>query len=371
MSDTETAAGNTPGSLTVTEAERGMKLLRFLERRLQGHAPKSMLHKWIRTGQVRVNKGRAGPYHPLEQGDAVRIPPFAAARPIPSSPCVPSRGGRFPDLGHGLRLVELTRDHLVLAKPAGLPTHPGSGNEDSVAGRLRSAFMREAFIPAPAHRLDKDTSGIVLAGRSQTAQRRLHTLFLENAVCKEYLAWVPGAWPHEKAVLLRDVLEKRRGPSGYETMAALPGGRITALPCAAAWTAGTRGQALCAVLPVRCPEAPALLPVPPGEGGATLLLIRLLTGRKHQIRVQLASRGFPLIGEERYGGPAARGLFLHAFAIGLPPETEEGTAMKWSVPPEWPAPFMPNSEALRIAVQELARALGGPAGGMHTGSAAS
>jgi 23S rRNA pseudouridine955/2504/2580 synthase len=289
-------------TLTVTPEEQGVKLLRFLERRLQGHAPKSMLHKWIRTGQVRVNKGRAGPYHLLDAGDTVRLPPFALARQIQEAPDLEL------DLGPGLRVLEQTADYLVLAKSAGLPTQPGSPNTnrgaDSVAGRLCAAFVDAPFIPAPAHRLDKQTSGIVLAGKNHTAQRRLHDLFRENAVSREYLAWVPGVWPHEQAVLLKDNLEQEHG---------------------------SPVQALSVALPVQYLE-----------GEAALLLVRLLTGRKHQIRVQLASRSFPVIGDARYGGPAFPLMLLHAYALGLPDEAEPS----WSLLPEWPAPFMPDAARL-------------------------
>ena len=295
-------------ALTVTPMEQGMKLLRFLERRLQGYAPKSMLHKWIRTGQVRVNKGRAGPYHLLEAGDTVRVPPFALARSVQESQAssCPER-----DLGPGLWILGQTADYMALAKSAGLPTQPGSANADSVAERLRSVFMDEPFIPAPAHRLDKQTSGVVLVGRNHTAQRRLHALFRENAVRREYLAWVPGVWPHKQAVLLQDNLEQEhRSPV----------------------------QALSVALPVQ------YLALHNREG--TLLLVRLLTGRKHQIRVQLSSRGFPVIGDARYGGPPFRLMLLHAYALALPDETD----LAWYLLPEWPAPFRPDAEVLSASL---------------------
>jgi 23S rRNA pseudouridine955/2504/2580 synthase len=357
MADTP-AIQNAPLILTVTPEERGMKLLRFLECRLQGHAPKSMLHKWIRTGQVRVNKGRAGPYHLLEQGDTVRMPPFAIARQVqtPRLTAEASASPDFshfgPDLGPGLRILGQGGGYMALAKSAGLPVQPGSANTDSVAQRLRAAFVGEPFIPAPAHRLDKHTSGVLLAGKSHAAQRRLHALFRENAVRKEYLAWVPGTWPYKKAVLLRDRLEQQADASGYETMAALPGGRITEFSESRDKPGCDRGEpglALSVVLPVCYLGHHDTTGCPPAIREATLLLVRLLTGRKHQIRVQLASRGFPIIGDARYGGPVFRPMLLHAFALALPPEGEEEIGPEWSLFPEWPASFMPDAAALEAA----------------------
>jgi len=368
------AVQNAPLTLTVTPEEQGMKLLRFLECRLQGHTPKSMLHKWIRTGQVRVNKGRTGPYHLLEQGDTVRMPPFAATRQIQTPFCPAAASG--PDLGPGLRLLGQTGDYMALAKSAGLPTQPGlarrggggnggqrppaeekaqpgSANTDSVVERLRAAFVGEPFIPAPAHRLDKHTSGVLLAGRSHTAQRRLHALFRENAVRKEYLAWVSGTWPYKKAVLLQDRLEQQADASGHEMMVALPGGRTTKFFRTAAPREEEPGQALSVVLPVHYLGTHDTTGYPRGIREATLLLIRLLTGRKHQIRVQLASRGFPIIGDARYGGPIFRPMLLHAFALALPRSREEEAGPEWSLLPEWPALFMPDAAALDAVRESL------------------
>ena len=307
-----------------------MKLLRFLECRLQGHAPKSLLHKWIRSGQVRVNKGRAGPYHLLKADDTVRVPPFAVARPVQEAQEASCLAAGSPALGPGLRIIAQTDDYMVLAKDSGLPTQPGSANADSVAGRLRSAFSGAAFIPAPAHRLDKNTSGLLLAGKSHAAQRRLHELFRENAIHRDYLAWVPGVWPHENAVLLQDTLarqdQERCGHDGKDH----PGSQ----------------EARSVALPLRTIELhdPALPRALQDIREATLLLLRLLTGRKRQIRLQLSSRAFPIIGDVRHGGTAFPLMLLHAFALALPPEHE--AKLSWSLLPEWPAPFAPGSAPL-------------------------
>lgn len=336
--------------LTVSEAEQGMKLLRFLERRLEGKAPRSMLHKWIRTGQVRVNKRRAGSYDVLTVGDAVRVPPFAWAR---SFEAVAGQGGENGPalqerLGEDLPVLAATADYLVLAKPAGLAAQPGPGIHDSVADRLRRAFMEAAYIPAPAHRLDRDTSGIVLAGLNHAAQRRLHELFSANRVRKLYLAWVSGLWPYEEPFFLCDSLRVIRESSGYEKITAAPGGKSVPLSTLTDPTAG-EGDARSMVFPlsmVRSGKATAMRGSAPGR---TLLLVRLLTGRKHQIRVQLASRGFPIIGDTRYGGAGFQRLLLHAFAVSLPRTERQSVDPEWRLPPDWPDGFNPESACLARA----------------------
>ncbi len=432
----------------VSPAEDGMKLLRFLERRLGDGVPASMLHKWIRTGQVRVNKGRAKPFDPLSEGDVVRVPPFA----LPEAPAARdsrnvslSPGAPPPFLGADLPVVAHTPHLLVLGKPGGLPVQPGGGHVDSVAGRLRAAFFGGGFVPAPAHRLDRHTSGLVLAGRTHRALRELHGLFAApGGIGKEYLAWVWGVWPEEGTVLLADVLTKASGPGGRENMRAAPGGlclrlagegpepeHVTpdvaeaaspavsfsarpgdpedaagtlrgaglslpagslrgaglALPsgpsgilAAHAWPAHA---ALCLARPVGGLDKAALAsalkwPEAPRVPGATLLLVRLLTGRTHQIRAQFASRGYPVIGDGRYGGPSFGRMLLHAWRLRVYPRpglvsfgqdggSAEGKsggagpdvflpaaepfqnvieAGEYALPPPWPPPFAPGESFL-------------------------
>ena len=338
------------GRLTVTGAEHGMKLLRFLERRLAGHTPLSMLHKWIRTGQVRVNKGRSDPYRLLTTGDSVRVPPFAALRA--SNPEGYAGGEEYQRLAEALgpilTLIDLTDEYVVLGKPAGLASQPGSGRDDSVAGRLREAFAQYPFVPAPAHRLDRQTSGLMIAGRTHEAQRRLHAWFRDGGMRKEYLALVLGVWPHTSPVLLLDSLEKSRDASGYERMAARTGGRTLPLPIRSNVSLTEAGVSACAA-------APVLFGVtgPCEVGTSTLLLVRLLTGHKHQIRVQLASRSFPVIGDTRYGGFEFSRLLLHAHTLALGGATPEESLREWSLPPPWPPSCLPGADALDAARRGL------------------
>jgi 23S rRNA pseudouridine955/2504/2580 synthase len=425
----------------VDASEAGMKLLRFLERRLEPGCPAARLHKWIRTGQVRVNGGRAHFKRVLAADDAVRLPPFALARQLVSQPAhqpvspfaspplsgPPVLAGGGPEnasarelvpalfLGPDLPLAAVLPDCLVLNKAGGLACQPGTGQGDSVAERLRRAFAGAAYIPAPAHRLDRRTSGLLLAALNHAAQQRLHHLFRTGRIRKEYLAWVFGVWPHNGVCLLRDRLRRITDASGKERTAALPGGSLETLPFPDSCPplpcpdsdrplSCPDPSLLCACsdgpLPSACPDRPfpsspfspraggygaearrderaatcALAPVqslareelplspaaPAGgraEEGATLLLIRPFTGRRHQIRVQLASRGFPLIGDRGYGGPPFSALLLHAYALGLPSESlvpaasaappQSPTPPASSAPPESPVPPEPPEQGAR------------------------
>lgn len=329
-----------PG-LTVTAEETGMKLLRFLERRLPEFTRQNLLHKWIRTGQVRVNGKRSGPFTQLNAQDLIRIPPFAL------------QGLAIPDPGHippadvftdsVLTLAAVTDALLVLNKAGGLPVQPGTGHEDSVVLRLQKAFAGTPYVPAPAHRLDRHTSGLLLAGRTHAAQKTLHRLLAEpGAVTKEYLAWVQGAWPYQSPRILGDTLGKTSltGRDGREGMAAFgPGLTLAPEDLEASLYEADRPNAFCLVMPLRVNRQKVL----PHED-ASLLLVRLLTGRTHQIRVQLASRGFPIIGDGRYNGPRHPRMLLHAWRIRLP----SGWAGTWpgerefTAPPAWKGLLLPK-----------------------------
>ena len=145
-----------PEPLQVTEAEAGQKLLQFLSRRFD--EPQGVLHRWIRTGQVRINGGRAKPFDRVALNDEIRVPPFAGAGSQPDSPSSPLSAQPLPPI------VAETDDVIVFCKPSGLPVHPGTGHTDSLTTRLEAAFAGSPFIPAPVHRLDRDTSGLLRVG---------------------------------------------------------------------------------------------------------------------------------------------------------------------------------------------------------------
>jgi len=197
--------------------------------------------------------------------------------------CSPASGPPLPDI------VAEVPGLLVLNKPAGLPVQPGSGHTDSVTSRLAAHFAHLPFKPTPAHRLDKDSSGLLLAATSYERLRALHEAFARRTLKKAYLVWVEGAWPEDGLCTLRDLLEKAGGP-GREKI-----------------RSGQGKEALCEVLCLHREER------------RSLLRINLLTGRTHQIRAQLSTRGHPVCGDVKYGAhPRRGGLLPHAFSLELP-----------------------------------------------------
>ena len=279
----------------VTQAESDQKLLQFLERRLTGDVPRSAIQRWIRKGQVRVDKGRKKPFDRIRAGQEVRIPPYT-----PGETAITASGK--------LKAMFEDDDILAIAKPAGLAAHGGDKITDSVAARLRTIFADADFMPTPAHRLDRDTSGLLLIAKNYTALRTLGDLFADGKIDKLYLTWVKGRWSESDEELLEDRLEKS-GTPGREKVRT--GGGKTALARVTCLVCGRQNS---------------------------LLAVRLLTGRTHQIRVQLASRGYPVVGDKKYGKDQALGVMrLHCYAMRVqektlslaPPWTD-----KWAVPPD-------------------------------------
>jgi len=301
-------------ALSVSRAEAGQKLLNFLQRRVE--ASSGEFHRWIRTGQVRVNGSRAKAFDRVEEGDMVRVPPFAVFLPAgsearehlrqESANSQQNKHGRPEKKSASLHIVYEDEDLLVIAKPAGLPVQGGTGHSDSVASRLASERAGADFVPAPVHRLDKDTTGLLVAGKTYTAVRLLTDALAGRggeAPRKEYLAWVEGRWPFspkDGPQELHDVLTKDQKAQRMKTVHGVK---------------PEEGQeARCVVTALetrRMPEGP--------QGREhTLLLVRLLTGRTHQIRVQLASRGHAIVGDPWYGKSSQEGLKLHACRLVLP-----------------------------------------------------
>jgi 23S rRNA pseudouridine955/2504/2580 synthase len=354
---------NKEHSYIITKAEAGMKALRFLERRLS--LPRPLLFKLLRTGKIRVNRAKVEPAHILAVGDAVQMPPPAYVQSGNASGTHPSalssaqtadrererKSGRngadpAPSLGPGLEVVHLDEYLLVVNKAPGLPVQPGSKHVDSVSARLDKVFRGSAFIPAPAHRLDKQSSGLVLAGRVYLAQRHLHRLFSarKTELDRRYLVWVSGVWDLPVKTLFRDCLGQKKGADNLERMyvCADKEGGVEAV-------AEYRTlKILRSVAPRQGKTGQKILPAGRAElKCATLLEVRLLTGRKHQIRVQCASRGYPVIGDTRYAGPPYASMLLHACKITLPGVNPvyAGTAEEpfcsghFEARPVWPEPF--------------------------------
>lgn len=270
-----------------------------LDRWFKRHFPQlghGHLAKLLRTGQVRVDGKRAKASQRLEVGQAVRVPPIEV---LPDRPAPAARPVAEPDpqTVERLRRAVLYRDRDVLAlnKPAGLATQGGSGIAVHVDGALDGLRFDAPDRPRLVHRLDRDTSGVLLLGRSQAAARRLAEAFRSKSAMKIYWALVVGE-PKPAAGTIEGAIAKLPGRAG-EKMAIDP-------------ETGKRAVT-------------RYVTVERLGGKVTWVALFPVTGRTHQLRVHMAELGTPILGDGKYGGQAAflqgegvsRKLHLHARAI--------------------------------------------------------
>ena len=264
--------------IEVGEESVAQRIDNFLLRRLKG-VPKSHVYRVLRSGEVRVNSGRVGPEYRLRAGDRVRLPPLRIAESRKAA-----RPAEFP-------VVYEDPAILVVDKPTGVAVHGGSGVSFGVIESLRAARPQAKLLEL-AHRLDRDTSGLLIVAKKRGALVELHRMLREGEVEKTYTAIVKGL-PGRAAFEIREPLHKHVGASGERRVSVAQGGRA-------------------AVTQVKVVRA---------SGEASVLEVRLLTGRTHQIRVHLAHAGHPVLGDDKYGdfelnrALARRGvkrLFLHA-----------------------------------------------------------
>ena len=299
--------------VTVDEGSAGQRLDNFLIRELKG-APKTLVYRIIRSGEVRLNKGRCSADSRLAVGDVVRIPPLRLAERTESA-AVPAR--EFP--------VVFEDDHLIVVnKPAGVAVHGGSGVSFGLIEQLRRARPQARFLEL-VHRLDKETSGLLMVAKKRSALTALQDQLRDRETGKSYAALVIGAWASNKKVV--DVpLLKTTGADGERWVRAVTSSHDPAAE-----------QAKRSISLVRVAQS---LP------GYTLLEVTIKTGRTHQIRVHLAHEGHPIVGDPKYGDfelnrRFARGalrfdrMFLHARRLRFThPASGEDIQLEAPLPPE-------------------------------------
>ena len=315
--------------LTVDVASEGQRLDNFLLKMLKG-VPKSHVYRVIRSGEVRVNRGRAQAETRLTLGDTVRVPPvrvadraLAALDGPDAAPSIahPAPAREFPVVYEDDAL-------LVIDKPAGIAVHGGSGVSFGVIEQLRRARPDARFLEL-VHRLDKETSGLLIIARKRSAltalQERLRDHRGPEAIRKTYQALVFGAWPASLKVIDAP-LHKGTDAAGERHVRVVDASHDEAR------------------------RAITLVKVSSRFADATLLDVNLKTGRTHQIRVHLTSAGHPIVGDPKYGDFArnkalARGealpghrfdrMFLHAGGLAFAhPISGASLTLSAPLPPE-------------------------------------
>lgn len=287
--------------LTVTEDQAGQRLDNFLVREMKG-APKTLIYRVIRKGEVRVNKGRSKPDYRVQAGDILRLPPMRLAG-----------SSEAPALSAGLKakleasILYEDAGILVINKPAGLAVHGGSGVSLGLIEALRQARPEIRQLEL-VHRLDRETSGCLLIAKKRSALRSLQAALREHQVQKTYLALVQGRWSKRKLVV-ESKLEKFELASGERRVKTSHEGKLSRTEFAVIDYYGK------------------------GDTECTLLEATPVTGRTHQIRVHAQSAGHPLVGDDKYAEDSFnqlmkkkgfKRLFLHAAKITFPLPAEEG-----------------------------------------------
>lgn len=297
--------------LDIGDESAGQRIDNFLLRACKG-VPKSHIYRILRSGEVRVNKGRVDAAYRLELGDIVRVPPIRVAQPAPISGLSQAPAAEFPIIYEDDYL-------LVIDKPAGVAVHGGSGVSFGVIEQLRRARPHAKFLEL-VHRLDRDTSGVLLLAKKRAALLDLHEQIRANRTDKRYLACVQGAWPAGwggKRVV-KAALHKYLGGDGERRVRVQDDGQ-------AAHTVFNLIERL---------------------GDFSLLEAELKTGRTHQIRVHLAHLELPIVGDDKYGDfalnkklarsgarPGLKRMFLHACRLQLAhPFTGEPLKLEAALP---------------------------------------
>ena len=283
--------GGTGGGVRVVQIDderAGQRLDNFLLGQLKG-APRSLIYRILRTGQVRVNGGRAKADQRLSAGDSVRIPPVRLTESRDDAP------GPSPKQIATIEKAIVFEDDwlLALAKPSGIAAHGGSGVRFGAIELIRAARPNASL--ELVHRLDRDTSGLLLIAKKRTALLQLQALMRDGSITKQYLALLVGRLKGDSFTV---DLPLERGKQGGERMVRV----------------GDDGK-----------DSVSHFKVLERRGGHSYVEVRIDTGRTHQIRVHAAHLGHPVAGDDKYGDREAnrrlrekaglKRLFLHAASL--------------------------------------------------------
>ncbi|MFT0213743.1 23S rRNA pseudouridine(955/2504/2580) synthase RluC [Pseudomonas sp. F1_0610] len=306
MTNTTTQISTGVQLLEVAPGLEGQRIDNFLRTRLKG-VPKTMIYRILRKGEVRVNKGRIKPDYKLKAGDVVRVPPIRVNETDEPAPIAQGLLDRLQ-----AAIVYEDKALIVLNKPAGIAVHGGSGLNYGVIEALRQIYPKYTELEL-VHRLDRDTSGLLMVAKKRSMLRYLHEQLRGDGITKRYLALVRGSWPASRKQVAAPLL-KSNLRSGERMVEVNPEGK----------------------------EALTTFKVVRRFGNfATLVEASPITGRTHQIRVHARYAGHSIAGDAKYGDDdftkeirqlGGKRLFLHA--VGLAVTLADGTHLTLEAPVE-------------------------------------
>ena len=307
----------------VDESSQNQRIDNYLQKILKG-VPKSHIYRILRSGEVRVNSGRVDASYRLQDGDKVRLPPVRTAKPSAGASPVAASA-----VFAGRVLLE-DEDLLIVDKPSGVAVHGGSGISSGVIEQMRLARPGLRFLEL-AHRLDRETSGVLVLAKKRSALTGLHMQLREGAVRKHYLALVLGEWVDARRNV-KAALHKYVTPSGERRVVVHEDGQ----------------------------QAHTVLRLIRNYSTYSLLDAELKTGRTHQIRVHLAHIGFPIAGDDKYGDSESnkrlvkqglKRMFLHAASLEFRhPRTAQAVRVEAPLAPEL-ARFLDSLQAIGASVK--------------------
>lgn len=319
--------------LSVDEHSAGQRLDNFLIRELKG-VPKTHIYRIIRSGEVRRNKSRVGADDRIAQGDVIRLPPLRVSDTAATAVKAPPLAAK-----NWLPVYE-DEHFLAINKPDGLAVHGGSGVSFGVIEQLRASRPESRFLEL-VHRLDRETSGLLLIAKRKSALNALQDQFRERTTDKVYLALVKGVWP-DGLKRLDAALQKYELPDGERRVRVVSADH----PQAQASLSFVRRLA---VLPTVSGQSF-------GANGFSLLAVTIKTGRTHQIRVHLSHAGYPIVGDDKYGDfdlnrdvakEGVRRMFLHAWRLRIDhPMTKQPIQLEAKLPLN-----LRLTELMRLGVQ--------------------